>query len=80
MSDLYFHSKDARSKQNTVTLCYMTGEPEGPEMQALALDACRGQGPVSLLRDDGVEGTCPLTAPFAVTYQCGPDQVGRVVQ
>ncbi len=79
-SDLPFHSKDARGKENTVTLCYMRGEPEGAEMQAMALEACRGNGPVSLVSDDGVAGTCPLTTPFAATYQCGPDSGRRIVR
>ena len=80
LSGLKFESKDARSKANTVTLCYLSGEPQGEEMQALALEACRGNGPVTLVSDDGVAGTCPISAPFAATYQCGPDPGRRIVR
>ncbi len=79
-TDLPMHSSDARDETNSVTLCYMRGDPKGDEMQSLALDACRGNGPVSLVSDDGVAGTCPLTAPFAATYQCGPDPGRQVVR
>ncbi len=79
-TDLPFQRKDARNTDNTITLCYMRGEPEGAEMQAMALEACRGSGPVSLVVNDDVTGSCPITAPFSATYQCGPDEGRQIVQ